>query len=66
MEAFKIFDRDGDGFISAHELRLVCKNLLGISLVDAQVDEMIGEADTGSNATVSYEDFVRILRLYPA
>ena len=32
MEAFKIFDRDGDGFISAHELRLVCKNLLGISL----------------------------------
>lgn len=42
-EAFKVFDKDGNGFISAAELRHVMTNL-GEKLSDAEVEEMIREA----------------------
>ena len=49
-EAFKVFDKDGNGFISASELRHVMTNL-GEKLTDEEVDEMIREADVdGSTA----------------
>ena len=41
-EAFKVFDKDGNGFISASELRHVMTNL-GEKLTDEEVDEMIRE-----------------------
>merc|ERR1719473_352676 len=44
IEAFKVFDRDGNGFISAAEVRHVMTNL-GEKLTDEEVDEMIREAD---------------------
>eukprot|EP00961_Rhodomonas_salina_P009543 129439-Rhodomonas_salina.3 len=53
LEAFKVFDKvgsvsdcsqDGNGFISAAELRHVMTNL-GEKLTDEEVDEMIREAD---------------------
>merc|ERR1711970_1216464 len=40
IEAFKVFDRNGNGFISAAELRHVMTNL-GEKLTDEEVDEMI-------------------------
>ena len=43
-EAFRVFDKDGNGFISAAELRHVMTNL-GEKLTDEEVDEMIREAD---------------------
>ena len=43
-EAFRVFDKDGDGFISAAELRHVMTNL-GEKLTDEEVDEMIEWAD---------------------
>lgn len=43
IEAFKVFDRDGNGFISAAELRHVMTNL-GEKLTDEEIDEMIREA----------------------
>jgi hypothetical protein len=44
LEAFKVFDKDGNGFISAAELRHIMTNL-GEKLTDEEVDEMIREAD---------------------
>ncbi|CAF0800435.1 unnamed protein product, partial [Brachionus calyciflorus] len=41
-EAFRVFDKDGNGFISAAELRHVMTNL-GEKLNDDEVDEMIRE-----------------------
>ena len=41
-DAFKVFDRDGKGTISAAELRHVMVNL-GEKLTDDEVDEMIRE-----------------------
>jgi calmodulin len=60
-EAFRVFDKDGNGFISAAELRFVRRDKfflivgiffsshvmtnLGEKLTDEEVDEMIREAD---------------------
>ncbi|VDI79617.1 Hypothetical predicted protein [Mytilus galloprovincialis] len=54
-EAFRVFDKDGNGFISAAELRHVMTNL-GEKLTDEEVDEMIREADIDGDGQVNYED----------
>ena len=53
-EAFRVFDRDGNGYISAAELRHVMTNL-GEKLTDDEVDEMIREADIDGDGQVNYE-----------
>ena len=49
--AFNVFDKDGSGTISAEELRQVMKSL-GENLTDAEIDEMIAEADKDRNGTI--------------
>ena len=53
-EAFICFDKNGDGFISAAELRHVMLNL-GEKLTDKDIDEMIRDADTDGDGQVSYD-----------
>ena len=53
-EAFKVFDKDGNDFISAAELGHVMTNL-GENLTDEEVDEMIREADLGGDGQVNYK-----------
>lgn len=59
-EAFKVFDKDGNGFISAAELRHVMTNL-GEKLSDAEVDEMIREADVDGDGQINYDEFVKMM-----
>jgi len=60
IEAFKVFDRDGNGFISAAELRHVMTNL-GEKLTDEEVDEMIREADVDGDGQINCEEFVKCM-----
>jgi len=53
-EAFRVFDRNGDGFISASELRHVMTNL-GEKLTDEEVEDMIREADLDGDGLVNYD-----------
>jgi len=59
-EAFKVFDKDGNGFISAAELRHVMTNL-GEKLTDEEVDEMIREADINGDGQINYNEFVSMM-----
>ena len=59
--ANEVFDRDGNGFISAAELRHVMTNL-GEKLTDEEVDEMIREADVDGDGQINYEESALDLR----
>jgi len=60
VEAFKVFDKNGSGFINAAELRHVMTNL-GEKLSDEELDEMVREADVDGVGQVNYEEFVKMM-----
>lgn len=53
LQAFRMFDKDGDGFIDAMELRHLLTNL-GEKLTEEEVDEMIREVDVDGDGRVDY------------
>lgn len=59
-EAFRVFDRAGNGIISAAELRHIMTNL-GEKLTQEEVDEMIREADIDGDGQINYEEFVTMM-----
>lgn len=59
-QAFRLFDKDGDGFISPAELKTVMLNL-GEKLTNEEVEEMIKEADSDKDGMVNYEEFARMM-----
>ncbi|KAL8171157.1 hypothetical protein V2J09_022961 [Rumex salicifolius] len=59
-EAFKVFDKDQNGFISPSALRQVMINL-GEKLTDEEVEQMINEADSDGDGLVNFDDFVKFM-----
>ena len=59
IEVFKVFDNDGNGYITAAELRHVMTNLEE-KLTDEEIDEMINEADIDGDGQISYNEFVSV------
>lgn len=53
-DAFRIFDKDGNGLISANELKQLMANL-GEKLTDEELDEMMREADLNGDGHIDYE-----------
>lgn len=53
LEAFRVFDQDGNGFISAQELQTVMCSL-GETLSEEEVKDMIREADLDKDGQVNY------------
>ena len=53
-EAFRVFDKDGNGVITAEELKQVMANL-GEKLTEEEVAEMIKEADTDGDGVVNLQ-----------
>ena len=60
-EAFKVFDKDGDGYITSSELKSVMKSL-GEKLTESEIEEMIREADTDGDGQVNYSEFMTMMR----
>jgi serine/threonine-protein phosphatase 2B regulatory subunit len=62
--AFKIYDIDGDGYISNGELFQVLKMMVGNNLKDTQlqqiVDKTIINADTDGDGKISFEEFCSV------
>ena len=60
LEAFKVFDRDGNGFITSHELRHIMNNL-GEGLTPEEIEEMVKEADQDNDGQIDYDEFVKMM-----
>ncbi|CAF5199694.1 unnamed protein product, partial [Rotaria magnacalcarata] len=60
-ETFRIFDKNGNGFISEMEIRSVMNNL-GEKLTDDELNDMIREADLDGNRQVDYAEFSALVR----
>ena len=58
--AFTIFDQDGNGSISASELKIVLDRI-GIKMTDYEIANTIREADTDGNGEVDYNEFVNVV-----
>ncbi|KAK7374122.1 hypothetical protein VNO80_07548 [Phaseolus coccineus] len=62
-EAFKVFDENGDGYISAKELQVVLGKLGLVegNLID-NVQRMIGSVDTNHDGRVDFYEFKEMMR----
>lgn len=61
MRAFNLFDVDDTGFISFENLRSVAVQL-GDDMTDAELREMIQEADLDKDGLVNASEFLRIMK----
>jgi len=61
VHAFRVFDRDGDGLISAEELKLTMNNL-GEPLTDYEVRSMIEAADLDGDGRINFQEFARLMQ----
>lgn len=62
FEAFKIFDKDGNGLITANELRDVVRVYGNVVMTDEEAEEMIMSADGDGNGEIDYEEFVHLFK----
>uniref|UniRef100_B4MR08 GK19415 n=1 Tax=Drosophila willistoni TaxID=7260 RepID=B4MR08_DROWI len=60
-QAFRIFDRDLDGFITTAELRAIIYNL-GEHISEEEFAVMMQEIDYDNDGVISYADFVKAMR----
>ena len=59
-EAFNLFDRDKDGFITTRELGEIMKNL-GQTPTEAELQDMINEVDIDGNGIIDFKEFLGIM-----
>lgn len=62
VENFKVFDIEGNGCISKENLVKVMRNL-GVGCSEAEVEEIIKEADTEGNGNINYHEFLKLMTL---
>lgn len=60
IDAFKFFDKDGDGFISRTELRHIM-NTVDANLAEADIEEMIKEADANGDGKIDFDEFIKMM-----
>lgn len=58
LAAFRTFDTDGSGRISAEEFRATLEAVGVKHLTDADAAELMAEADVDHDGTIDYEEFV--------
>ncbi len=58
-----MFDKDGNGYISATELRHVMKRLGGL-FTGEELQEMVAEADVDGDGQVNFVEFCNMMTTY--
>ena len=64
VEAFKVFDRDGDGLIRFAELKHVF-GILGEELTDTEIERMISYADKDRDGSINFPEFCTMMSARP-
>ena len=59
-EAFSLFDQDGNGSISVHELATVMR-VLGQNPSEAELQDMLNEIDIDGNGNIEFPEFVAMM-----
>ena len=59
-QAFNIFDKDKDGYITIKELDQIMKKL-GQTLTESELQNMINEVDIDGSGTIDFRDFLGIM-----
>jgi len=59
-EAFRLYDKEGDGFIPTKVLREILKEL-DDKLTDEELDGMIDEIDADGSGTVDFDEFMDMM-----
>ncbi|XP_033736484.1 neo-calmodulin-like isoform X1 [Pecten maximus] len=59
-EAFKLFDRDGDGTVDVDELGTVMKSL-GQEPTEQEVRDMINEVDNDQSGSIEFPEFLQLM-----
>lgn len=60
LAAFRVFDKDRNGYITRDELR-VAMEMIGEHMSDVQLDDMLKAIDIDNDGRINYEEFVRML-----
>ncbi|CAL1529450.1 unnamed protein product [Lymnaea stagnalis] len=59
-EAFNLFDKDGDGFITTSELGVVMTSL-NQNPSQSELQDMINEVDADGSGTIDFNEFLRMM-----
>jgi len=60
QQAFKMFDKDGSGLISAEEIKEVLG--FGKTLSEEAVNDIIKQVDANGDGEISFEEFAAMMR----
>ena len=60
-EAFRVFDCERTGHIRTDELRFVMRHITD-KMTEDEIEEMLNEADTDRDGTISYDGETRALK----
>ncbi|XP_063216468.1 calcium-binding protein E63-1 isoform X1 [Bacillus rossius redtenbacheri] len=60
VAAFRVFDRDCNGYITKDELK-TAMDMIGEPVTELQLNEMLAIADIDKDGRINYEEFARLL-----
>lgn len=59
-EAFRLYDKEGNGYINVSDLREILRALED-NMSEDELDEMIAEIDTDGSGTVDFDEFMEVM-----
>jgi len=59
-EAFRLYDKEGNGYINVSDLRNILRQL-DDNISEDELDEMIADIDTDGSGTVDFDEFMEMM-----